>query len=461
MNNLLTRTIAVAFIAILSFALVTGLVIRVGFQNVLVNDDRRNNETLIRYVEKKLGTVPIPYNADDISRALEDLPVSADFVAVLDPQSETLYLSRKGKIRPMGGMWMMRKQFASMEWHSVPEKGAERFRFAVRTVRADAEQSGQFVISAISQTAAWGALAACVIAAIVAYLVSRPLSRQARTLSSALSEMRRGRRDVVLPREGMKEMREIAASAENLQDTLKKEESVRLQWTADIAHDLRTPLSVLKGQFEGMIDGVLPVDKDRLERNYREIVNLERLVSQLADLTRMESPGYRIHLHEVDAVALLESQSRRFAEEASARGIAIRVEGGPSAATGSVSSSPRVALAADAALLERALANLVENAIRYGAAGSVIFLKIVEGEKDSVSFVVDSAGLIDPEDRSRVFDRLYRGDRSRSTQGSGLGLSIVKAIAEAHGGSVSLECDDEAGRTRFTLTVPANTSCRA
>jgi two-component system sensor histidine kinase BaeS len=455
MNNILTRTLAVALVAILSFALVTGLVIRIGFQNVLQNDDRRNNQTLIRYVEKKLGDLPASFDADDISRALEELPVSADFVAVLDPGNGTLYVSRKGKIRPMDGMGMMRKQFASLQWHSVPENGPERFRFAVKTVRADTEQSGHFVISAISQTAVWGALAACVITALVAYLVSRPLSSQARTLSSALSEMQRGRRDVVLPRGGMKEMREIASSAENLQDTLKKEESVRLQWTADIAHDLRTPLSVLKGQFEGMIDGVLPVDKERLERNYREIVNLERLVSQLAELTRMESPGYKINLQDVDAAALLESQTRRFAEAASARGVELRLEGSLSAATS------RISLAADAALLERALANLIENAIRYGTPGSALLLRIEEGEKKSVSFVVDSAGLIDPEDRPRVFDRLYRGDRSRSTQGAGLGLAIVKAIAEAHGGSVSLECDDEAGRTRFTLTVPANTSCRA
>jgi len=456
MNNLLTRTLAVALVAILSFALVTALVIRVGFQNVLVDDDRRNNAVLIGYLEQKLSSLPAEYDAGDMSRILDELPVKSDFVAVIDREKDELYVSRKGMMRPAGEMRMMRKQFASSDWRSVPSSGAPRFQFAIRTVRADAEQSGRFVLSAISRTALWGALAACVIAALVAYLVSRPLSRQARTLSAALSEMQRGRRDVVLPREGMKEMREIAASAGNLQDTLKKEESVRLQWTADIAHDLRTPLSVLKGQFEGMIDGLLPVDTARLERNYAEIVNLERLVGQLADLTRMETPGYGIQLHEVDADSLLASQARRFAEAASERGIAIRVESlAPAAAR-----SP-VRLNADAALLERALANLVENAIRYGTPESEIFLRLVNGENNTVSFVVDNAGLVDPEDRTHVFDRLYRGDRSRSTRGSGLGLAIVKAIAEAHGGSVSLECDDEERRTRFILTVPADTSCRA
>lgn len=454
MNNLLTRTLAVALVAILSFVLVTALVIRIGFQNVLVKDDRRNNETLIEYVEKKLGEIPASYNDDDLARALDELPVPADFVAVLDARNETLYLSRKGKIRPMGEMWMMRKQFAAMDWHSVPEHGPERFRFAVKTIRADTEQSGHFVISAISQTAAWGALAACVIAALVAYFVSRPLSRQARSLSAALSEMQRGRRDVVLPRDGMKEMREIAASAENLQSTLKKEESVRLQWTADIAHDLRTPLSVLKGQFEGMIDGVLPVDHARLERNYREVVNLERLVNQLADLTRMESPGYELHLLDVDALALLRTQTKRFAETALARGIAVSVEESAGSAVPALDSPVRVR--ADASLLERALSNLVDNAIRYGDADSELRLGLVRDGKNRVSFIVDNAGLVDPADRPHVFDRLYRGDRSRSTHGSGLGLAIVKAIAEAHGGSVSLECDDEARRTRFILSVPAD-----
>ena len=455
MNNLLTRTLAVALVAILSFALVTALVIRVGFQNVLKDDDRRNNAVLIGYLEKSLASLPAEYDAGDMSRILEGLPVKSDFVAVVDREKDKLYVSRKGMMRPEGEMRIMRRQFASSGWRSVPSFGAPRFQFAIRTVRADAEQSGKFVLSAISRTAVWGALAACVIAALVAYLVSRPLSRQARTLSSALSEMQRGRRDVALPREGMKEMREIAASAENLQNTLKKEEAVRLQWTADIAHDLRTPLSVLKGQFEGMIDGVLPVDKARLERNYAEIVNLERLVGQLADLTRMETPGYELHFHEVDAAALLASQARRFAQSALERGISIVVECPPTDPV-----RPSVRLDADAVLLERALANLVENAIRYGTEESELRLKIIEGEKHAVTFVVDNAGLVDPEDRPRVFDRLYRGDRSRSTRGSGLGLAIVKAIAEAHGGSVSLECDDEAGRTRFILTVPADTSCK-
>ncbi|HNY21010.1 MAG TPA: ATP-binding protein [Treponemataceae bacterium] len=451
MNSLLTRTLTVAFIAIASFALVTALVVRVGFGAIVAETDRRNEATLAEFVALRLATLPPPppepsmAAAKAIAEALRDPPVKTDFIAVTDGEGRPIYWSRRERAMPPGMWHMISRQLTNAEWYTVGDTPRPRYRFAVRIVRVDAEASSVLVIDALKTMFVWGALVALAVAGVAAYLVSRPLSKQSKALASALAAMQGGRRDVDVPLGGTSEIREIAASAASLQDRLRQEESVRRQWSADIAHDLRTPLAVLKGQFEGLLDGVFDPDRARIEKNYREVLNLERLVNQLATLTRLETPGYALDCREMDASALCAEGVRRFSDAARARGLVIVLGAGADAPC---------PIRADSSLLERALANLVDNAIRHGDGDGEIRLSLARGQGSTVSFIVDNPGLIAPEDRPRVFDRMYRGDRSRNTQGSGIGLAVVLAIATAHGGTARLECDAAASRTRFILDIP-------
>jgi two-component system sensor histidine kinase BaeS len=458
MNTMLSRTLAVGLLAILSFALVTGLVIRVGFQSILEDSERRNEAALAEYIGRQLASISAETGSSEagtktmnaIEEALRELPVRTEYVVIVDRGERVMYLSNKGKARPivelrLAGKLLTGKMLAKADWHEVPAAGRARFKFAFKTIRVDAEQSNRYVLDGIKKTAVFGALGAIIIAGILAFLLSSSMAKQAKRLAGALSEMREGRRDVTVPQGGMKELGEIAASAASLQETLIKEESTRLQWTADVAHDLRTPLTVLKGQFEGMIDGVFQADKARLERNYREILNLERIINQLADLTRMETPGYEPHRAELDALELMRAQVQRFATAAEARSLELSID---------ADEREIWKLEADAALLERALANLADNAIRYGDAPGKIRFALVRSESGDIELSATNTGLIDESDRPRVFGRLYRGDRSRSTEGSGLGLAIVRAIAQAHGGSASLECDEAANKTTFAIRIP-------
>ncbi len=456
MNSVLTRTLTVAFISIASFAAVTALVVRVGFGAIVAETDRRNEATLAEFVADRLAALPPPppepsmASAREIAEALREPPVRTDFIAVTDGEGRPLFWSRRERAMPPGMWHMISRQLMDAEWYAVGDSRPPRYRFAVRIVRVDAEASSMLVIDAFKTMFAWGALAALAVAGLAAYLVSRPLSRQSKALAAALAAMRGGKRDVDVPLGGASEIREIAASAASLQDRLRQEESVRRQWSADIAHDLRTPLSVLKGQFEGLLDGVFDPDRARIEKNYREVLNLERLVNQLATLTRLETPGYALDCRDADASALLAEQARRFADEAGSRGLAVVLGAGADAPC---------PIRADPGLLERALANLIDNAIRHGEGSGEIRLSLARGQGGSVSLIVDNPGLIDPADRPRVFDRMYRGDRSRNTQGSGIGLAVVLAIATAHGGTARLECDDAAVRTRFILDIPERPPC--
>ena len=413
MNKLLARMLLVGLAAVLSFALVTGLVVRIGFQSVVDRTDRQNVGQLSDEIGRRLGALRGGESEAAlearVALALEDLPVRTEFLAVTDGSGKIIYTSKRDRAEKERQQESVLKQLRRAAWASVATADSGTLLYAFKTVHIDTMESNQTIIAAVGQIAAWAAAIAIVVAAIVAFLVSRPISEQARALSRALSAMRAGRRDVELPARGAKEMREIAASAAELQEGLRREEELRKQWAADVAHDLRTPLTVLKGQLEGMIDGVLSSDRARLERNYEEVRKLERLVNQLADLTRIESPGFKIELKAVDAVSILASQAQRFAKVAEAKRIKISV----------VVAMPVDMILADSGLLERALANLVDNAIRYGEPDSELFLRAERRGPDRLAFCVDNSGLLDPQDRPRVFDRLYRGDRSRSTQGSG------------------------------------------
>jgi len=438
----------VGLVAVLSFALVTGLIVRIGFQTVVDRADRQNAEQLSAEIGQRLGALRVSDSDAEfearVAQALNGLPVKTEVLAVTDGSGKIIYTSKRDRAEKERQRESVLKQLRRVTWTRVATSDSEPLLYAFKMVHIDTMESNQTIIAAVGQIAAWAAAIAIVVAVVVSFLVSRPISEQARTLSRALSEMQAGRRDVELPIRGAKEMREIAASAAELQEALRREEELRKQWAADVAHDLRTPLTVLKGQLEGMIDGVLPSDRARLERNYEEVRKLERLVNQLADLTRIESPGFKIELKAVEAASILAGQAQRFAKTAAAQRIKITVGG---------DAIPAAPIQADSGLLERALANLVDNAIRYGDPDSELFLRAERRGPDRLAFVVDNSGLVDPQDRPRVFDRLYRGDRSRSTQGSGIGLSIALAIAQAHGGSLSLACDDANRRTRFELTI--------
>ena len=440
----------VGLAAVLSFALVTGLVVRIGFQAVVDRADRQNAEQLSAEIGQRLGALRVGDSDAGlearVAQALNDLPVRTEFLAVTDGSGKIIYTSKRDRMVKEHQQEPVLRQLRRASWTKTATADSETLLYAFKTVHIDTEESNQTIIAAVGQIAAWAAAIATAVAVLVAFLVSSPVSQQARALSRALSEMSAGRRDVELPTRGAKEMREIAASAAELQEALRREEELRMQWAADVAHDLRTPLAVLKGQLEGMIDGVLPSDHARLERNYEEVRKLERLVNQLADLTRIESPGFEIDLKAVDAASILASQAQRFAKAAETKRIKITVGG---------DAIPADPIQVDSGLLERALANLVDNAIRYGDPDSELFLRAERRGPDKLAFCVDNSGLVAPQDRPRVFDRLYRGDRSRSSQGSGIGLSIALAIAQAHGGALTLACDDTNRRTRFELVIPA------
>jgi signal transduction histidine kinase len=222
----------------------------------------------------------------------------------------------------------------------------------------------------------------------------------------------------------------------------------RRQITADIAHDLRTPLTVIGGYLESMCDGVLKPTPDRLEMMHTEVHHLQRLVDDLRTLSLADAGKLTLNKHEITPDNLLMRVADIYQLPAENIGVTLQVRIAPDL--------PLVHV--DEERMVQVLSNLVSNALRYTPNGGQITLEARRCD-DSVLLSVEDTGIgITSEALSRIFERFYRADRARqqSEGESGLGLAIARSIIEAHGGTIAVE--SEMGRgTKFIIALPVHT----
>jgi len=225
---------------------------------------------------------------------------------------------------------------------------------------------------------------------------------------------------------------EIAAVALFIDVTrIERLEQVRREFLSDFSHEARTPLAGLRSAVETYDAGHVTEEEDQQLRRImaRQLARLERLVDDLSELTRIESGDLRLEIADVDLRALIDDLCEDFAERAAQKQLAFVVRGGEN-----------VRVRGDAVRLQQAFANLIDNAIKYGGSRSTIDITI---DETSVA-ITDHGEGIPSEDRERIFNRLYRVDKSRTAVGSGLGLAIARHLILLHGGSI--EVASELGR---------------
>jgi signal transduction histidine kinase len=226
----------------------------------------------------------------------------------------------------------------------------------------------------------------------------------------------------------------------------------RREMVANVSHDLRTPLTALIGQLETIRMKSDCLDKEQRERFFDAAINnahhLKRLTDALNELAKLDNPELRIEREPIALGELADDLVQRYEARAEAAGVAVRVtypDGLPLA---------RV----DAGLIERALGNLLENAIRVTPAGGLVEVRVSRDDSaDGLRMeVVDTGPGVNAEDQSRVFQRFYQGSKHREHRGSsGLGLAIVKRVAELHGGAVGLASEPSRGAT-FWMLLPTH-----
>lgn len=306
-----------------------------------------------------------------------------------------------------------------------------------------ADRSGAAALRDVGRALPIVILVTLLVGAPMAFLLSRSVARPLARLAdrtSALVEPGAAPAEP-LPIGGPREVRDLTGRVNILADELARTRARESELLADLRHDLRTPLTVIGGYAAALADGTAtgPAADRAAAAIGEETARLERLVGELGAIDRLRAGSDTIRLEPIDAAAVVAATVERFAASARVAGVTI--------AASPVADPPeRLALAADRLALDRILGNLVDNALAAVAAGGDIRLEVravrdvagVAGPAVVFSVVDDGPGFL-PGGTTRAFDRFYRGDPARSGGGSGLGLSIVRELALAHGGAALAE----------------------
>jgi two-component system sensor histidine kinase BaeS len=291
-----------------------------------------------------------------------------------------------------------------------------------------------------------------------ALLIFRPTHQRLRSLEHAARALGEGRTDVRASETGGDEVAELARAFNRMADdlhvraeALAESDRARRQLLADVSHELMTPLTAIRGYAETLgLPQFLPASKEgqrAVKVIHEEGERIERLVKDLLDLARFEAGGMSLALENVDVDEIFERVSERHGQAAQEKGVTIQVD----------SSEGDIRLLGDPHRLEQAVQNLASNALRHTPPGGRVRLTASRDGGTVKVIVADNGVGIPAEHLPHVFDRFYKADQSRSKSGSGLGLSIVKAIVERHGGTVSVR-SRQGVETVFEIVLPAERS---
>jgi signal transduction histidine kinase len=277
---------------------------------------------------------------------------------------------------------------------------------------------------------ALAALAGVLVALGMGFFLAGRLLQPIRLLTQASQALARGDLNQQVPVTSQDELGQLTQTFNQMSADLEKADQQRKRMTADITHDLSTPLQIISGYVEMLEEGEVTLTPQRIEIIKTELDHLRRLVGDLSTLTQVEAGGLEIQLEPVQPVDLLERVYHAFQPIAARQDVTLALDVPEAVAP----------IRVDEGRMEQVMKNLLENALRYTPAGGVIQLGARSGEQVQL-WVKDSGAGIDVEDLPYVFDRFYRADKTRggSSGKMGLGLAICKALVTAQGGTIAAQ----------------------
>lgn len=302
---------------------------------------------------------------------------------------------------------------------------------------------GQFLDN-VWRATGWSALGVTLLALGVGVVLARTIARPVRDLTAATHAIAQGKLGQQVNVRTRDELGVLATSFNQMSSDLAQATALRRRMTADIAHDLRTPLSALLGYTEALNEGKFEGSPEIYSVLHQESQHLQRLVDDLHMLSLADAGELPLHRQLVAPEALLERVARAHAAQATARNITLSVQ---------TDKTPLPALEVDPERMVQVLGNLIRNAFRHTPAGGKVTLAASRANNQVQLQVKDTGSGIAPEDLPHIWERLYRADKARSEEGSGLGLAITRSIVEAHGGAIVVQSQPGQGAT-FTMMLP-------
>ena len=293
--------------------------------------------------------------------------------------------------------------------------------------------------------------AAILLALAVAWWLGRGLVKPILSVAGTVRQLAEGQLDARTVISRADELGQLARDVDRLAETLTANERLRREVMADVSHEFRTPLALLQGKIEAMQDGVLPSDSKTLATLHDATLRLSRMVDDLYQVALADTGALRLHCQDFNLRELVEQAVQEADAKWQAAGLRCQVDG-----------ETHLQCHADRQRLRQVLDNLLHNSARYTDAGGEVRVHLQRDGEWAQLIVEDSAPGVPSEAQSQLFDRFFRveGSRSRDAGGSGLGLSVVKAIVQAHAGSVTA-AHSTLGGLAIVIRLPLTAAARS
>lgn len=303
----------------------------------------------------------------------------------------------------------------------------------------------QQFLRALNRSTLIAGMVALAVSLLLITLLIRHLARPLNAVTRAAEQIAAGNLAQRVEVASQDELGQLARSFNAMSARLQQSERLRQQMMADVAHELRTPVSVIQGGMEALVDGVYAPDRQTFDSLLEETQRLSRLIDELRELSLLDAGELRLVRRDVDLSQLIAQLVKAFQPQAEAAGIALCHE--PAGAS--------VHLSADADRIAQVVRNLLSNALHYTPQGGRVDVRLAQRDGQAVCCVSDTGPGLSAEEQAHAFERFWRNDlsRARHSGGSGLGLSIAKRLVEAHGGALWVKSAPGQGST-FGFHLP-------
>ena len=337
-------------------------------------------------------------------------------------------------------------------WLAIDTLAAGYFVTLMEKYHISPEPAHAMFVDSVHRYLIWALAGAILLAVVLSFVMNRRILGPLTRMTTITGEIAAGEFSARVPVATADEVGQLARAFNRMAENLEKIEHLRRSLMIDVAHELRTPLTNIRGYLEALNDGVLPPAPETLSLLQDETLRLVQLVEDVLALARADAAGSRLQPTTVDLKAMVETALATFSPALINKSLTVNLDASPSPVT----------VLADGDRLGRVLRNLTDNAIQYAPRETVVDITI---ENDPTMVRLDYAnvaGDVLPDDLPYLFERFYRGEKSRSRHhgGAGIGLSIVKELVEAHGGSVYARLDIDRIHIGFTIPSAANMNAK-
>lgn len=333
-------------------------------------------------------------------------------------------------------------------WLAIDYLAADYFMVLMEKYEISPTETHQMFLDAVHRYLIWVSLGALALAMVLSFLLMKRVLGPLTRMTEVTRKIASGDYSDKVPVKSRDEVGQLAMAFNHMADSLRRIEQLRKTMMIDVAHELRTPLTNIQGYLEALADGVVDPSKKTFELLQEETLRLVHLVEDILCLAKADAAKATLHKTEVSLVDVISHVLESFRVQFNEKEIRVETNFGDRADR----------LRADPDKLSQVIGNLLQNALQYTLRGGVVRISSERMPEEIKVVFANTGGEIAEKDLPYVFERFYRGEKSRSREhgGAGIGLAIVKELVEAHGGKVGTEVSP--GEVRIWFTLPTKDS---